>query len=186
MKVYIAGPITGNPNYMEQFAKAEQELRDQGHTPMNPSVLSKGFEQDEYMKICYSMIDACEGVYFLNNWWKSKGAKLEYDYAIQKDKAMVISTGDGTKVPCNYEQKAQKIGAMVDKKNQLYGSSFEKSGEILKILYPDGVKPEQYRNILGTARVIDKLFRVANGNYGDEDAWQDVCGYGLLLGKEVE
>ena len=93
---------------------------------------------------------------------------------------------DTVKEVGKYEQKAQKIGEMVDKKNQLYGSSFEKSGEILKILYPDGVRTDQYRNILGTVRVIDKLFRVANGNYGDEDAWQDVCGYGLLLGKEVE
>ena len=85
-----------------------------------------------------------------------------------------------------YEQKAQKIGAMVDIKNKLYGSSFEKSGEILKVLYPDGVKPEQYKDMLGITRVLDKLFRVANGNQGDEDAWKDVCGYGLLLGKEVE
>jgi len=171
---------------MEQFAKAEQVLREQGHIPMNPSVLSQGFEQGEYMKICYSMIDVCEGVYFLNNWWKSKGAKLEYDYAIQERKAMMISAFNFTKVPYNYEQKAQKIGAMVDIKNKQYGSSFEKSGEILKVLYPDGVEPEQYKDMLGITRVLDKLFRVANGNQGEEDAWKDVCGYGLLLGKEVE
>lgn len=84
----------------------------------------------------------------------------------------------------SYAEKAQKIGKVVDEKNRLYGSSFEKSGDILAILYPDGVKPEQYKNMLGTVRVIDKLFRVANGNYGDEDAWADICGYGLLLAKD--
>lgn len=84
----------------------------------------------------------------------------------------------------SYAEKAQKIGKVVDEKNRLYGSSFEKSGDILAILYPDGVKPEQYKNMLGTVRVIDKLFRVANGNYGDEDAWTDICGYGLLLAED--
>ena len=84
----------------------------------------------------------------------------------------------------NYEQKAQKIGEMVDKKNQLYGSSFEKSGEILKVFYPNGVSTEQYKDMLGVVRVIDKLFRVANGDYGEESAWRDICGYGLIMDKE--
>jgi hypothetical protein len=83
-----------------------------------------------------------------------------------------------------YKQKAEEIGAMVDEKNRLYGSSFEKAGEILKQLYPDGVKPEQYKDMLGVTRVIDKLFRVANGDYGNESAWRDICGYGLIMDRE--
>ena len=81
MKIYIAGKITDNPNYKKQFAAAERFLRKKGHTIMSPAVLPAGFEHFEYMRICYSMIDVCEGVFFLRNWADSKGAMMEHDYA---------------------------------------------------------------------------------------------------------
>lgn len=81
MKIYIAGKITGNPDYKNQFAEAEATLKAQGHTVMNPSVLPEGFEHYEYMKICFRMIDVCEAIYFLDNWRDSQGAKMEYEYA---------------------------------------------------------------------------------------------------------
>lgn len=90
MKLYIAGKITDNPGYKEQFAEAEKALREQGHTTMNPAVLPEGFEHHEYMKICFSMIDVCEGLYLLDNWQDSKGAKMELEYAIPKGKTIVF------------------------------------------------------------------------------------------------
>ena len=39
MKVYIAGKITGNPNYREEFAAAERKVRALGDIPLNPAVL---------------------------------------------------------------------------------------------------------------------------------------------------
>ncbi len=90
MKIYIAGKITDNPGYKEQFAEAEKELRDKGHSVMNPAVLPDGFEHHEYMKICYSMIDVCEGVYFLRNWQDSVGAVMEHDYASQAGKELMF------------------------------------------------------------------------------------------------
>jgi hypothetical protein len=79
-----------------------------------------------------------------------------------------------------YEALGKAIGALVDEKNLQYGDAFNRGGCILEILYPDGVKPERYRDMLGVIRVIDKLFRVANGKQGSEDPWQDIAGYGLL------
>lgn len=79
-----------------------------------------------------------------------------------------------------YKDLANEIGELVDRKNSNYGSSFDKSGTILKELYPEGIKPEEYTDMLGVVRVIDKLFRIANGDKGDESAWQDIAGYGLL------
>lgn len=90
MKVYIAGKITGNPNYKRQFAEAEQKLRAQGHTTMNPAVLPDGFEHHEYMRICFSMIDVCDGVFFLNNWQDSAGAIMEHGYAKQGEKELMF------------------------------------------------------------------------------------------------
>ena len=82
-KIYIAGKITGLKNYREVFKKAEKELNDKGNVCMNPSVLSEGFEWNEYMYICYQMMGVCDTIYMLKNWIDSKGAINEHDYAIE-------------------------------------------------------------------------------------------------------
>ena len=39
----------------------------------------------------------------------------------------------------------------------------------------------QYKDTLAVARIIDKLFRIANRkNAFDESPWMDIAGYGLL------
>lgn len=78
----------------------------------------------------------------------------------------------------NYEKIGSEIGRLVERKNSQYGSAFERSAEIFQILYPEGITGTESLAVL---RVIDKLFRVAKGNQGDEDAWSDICGYALLM-----
>ena len=90
MKVYIAGKITGNPNYKEQFEKTEAMLKEQGHTTMNPAILPDGFDHHEYMKICFSMIDVCQAVYFQPTWVDSIGARMEYRYAREQNKVLIF------------------------------------------------------------------------------------------------
>jgi hypothetical protein len=86
----------------------------------------------------------------------------------------------------NYEQIGKEIGALVDKKNAAYGSSFDNAGEILKILYPESIGVEQYTDVLAIIRIIDKLFRIANDKTAfNEEPWKDIAGYGILgVGKE--
>lgn len=72
------------------------------------------------------------------------------------------------------------IGRLVDEKNAQYGDAFNKSADFLKLLYPDGVKPIQYDDMLALVRVFDKQMRIANGNQGEENAWNDITGYGIL------
>lgn len=89
MKIYIAGKITGLPDYREIFAAKEKELTEQGYTVMNPAVLPyPGFEHHEYMHVCKAMIDVCELILFLDNWTDSEGAKQELAYAFEKNKAI--------------------------------------------------------------------------------------------------
>ena len=80
-----------------------------------------------------------------------------------------------------YEKLGTEIGRTVDKKQTAYGNSFGKSGAVLKIMYPDGVKIDQYDDMLAVVRIIDKLFRIATDkNALDENPFKDIAGYGLL------
>ena len=33
--------------------------------------------------------------------------------------------------------------------------------------------------------MYDKMKRIANGNQGDENAWNDIAGYAILMGEEM-
>ena len=80
-----------------------------------------------------------------------------------------------------YEKIGKEIGKLVDEKNAAYGNSFSECHKILSVLYPEGIKPEQYTDALAIIRVIDKLFRIAtNKDAFGESPWRDIAGYSLL------
>lgn len=83
-----------------------------------------------------------------------------------------------------FEKVGQDIGKLVDKKNAEYGSSFEKVDQIMAILYPNGISVPQLKNASILVRILDKVVRVANGNQGDENAFNDLAGYGILMSAE--
>ena len=80
-----------------------------------------------------------------------------------------------------FKEIGTKIGQVVEEKNSAYGSSFAESHKILEVLYPNGIKPEQYTDALAIIIVIDKLFRIANKKdaFG-ESPWKDIAGYAIL------
>lgn len=81
----------------------------------------------------------------------------------------------------NYEKEAMEIAKLVESKQEAYGDSFGKSAEILKSLYPNGIKVEQYQDVLTLVRIIDKMFRIATKKdaFG-ESPYKDILGYALL------
>lgn len=79
MKAYIAGKITGDPNYREKFQIGVQALEYEGFTVLNPAELPEGMRPADYMRICISMIESADVVAFLPDWSRSRGARLEND-----------------------------------------------------------------------------------------------------------
>ena len=73
------------------------------------------------------------------------------------------------------------IGNKVTDKNKAYGNSFETVAGALRLLYPNGIKPEQYGDALTLVRVWDKMMRIATDKdaFG-ESPWEDITGYGIL------
>ena len=85
-----------------------------------------------------------------------------------------------------YSQRGKEIGELVERKNKAYGDSFAKSGDILRILYPNGIKPDQYDDVLAITRIIDKLFRIVTDRDGlDESPWEDIAGYSILRDAQL-
>lgn len=86
-----------------------------------------------------------------------------------------------------FEARGAAIGRVVDQKQAAYGDSFGKSGAVLRLLYPNGIAPQQLDDALAITRVVDKLFRIATDRDAlGESPWLDVAGYGLLGAARVE
>lgn len=88
-KVYVAGKMTGDPNFKEKFANAEKQLTALGYVVLNPAKNADGMTRAEYMRIDLNLIDMAEAVYFLADWKDSEGAKLERHYCEYIGKTMV-------------------------------------------------------------------------------------------------
>lgn len=89
--VYIAGKITDNPNYKEDFKRGEDELRRKGfEVILNPTIIPENLDYANCMKICRGMVEASDYIYFLKNWENSNGAKIEYHWANELNKTMMF------------------------------------------------------------------------------------------------
>ena len=89
MKIYISGAITGTDNYMERFANAEKELTENGYSVINPAKVNAQLPEDtsyeDYMKMCFCMLDMCDSICMLKCLEESFGANRELGYAMAKN-----------------------------------------------------------------------------------------------------
>lgn len=91
------------------------------------------------------------------------------------------STALATSSKPDFVELGKKIGRLCHEKNIAYGDSFGNTGEFLKLLYPDGITPEQYEDSLLLARIFDKLSRIANQKSAfAESPYLDIAGYAIL------
>lgn len=90
MKIYIAGKITGDPDYRAKFADAQRQIEAQGHIVLNPATLPEGMKPKDYMRICFAMIDVADEVWFLPRWAESEGAAIEWRYCRYAGKAHIL------------------------------------------------------------------------------------------------
>ena len=82
--VYLSGKITDNPNYKSEFACAELFLVQMGYMVVNPARLDEvanNLTYEQYMQICYRLVDIADIIFMVSGWQKSKGANAELSYA---------------------------------------------------------------------------------------------------------
>lgn len=88
--------------------------------------------------------------------------------------------------PKNFEEKltaaGEEITKLVVEKNRAYGNSVNKTIDQLRALFPNGVEPHKYKDLLLMIRVLDKFNRLSDGDpkaFG-ENPWRDIAGYGII------
>lgn len=93
MKIYIAGKITGDPEYRRKFSAAAEVYRHPDEATeyaiLNPAELPEGMEPGDYMRVCLAMIDTCDAAVFLPDWQRSAGAQIERAYCRYVGKMVV-------------------------------------------------------------------------------------------------
>ena len=88
--VFISGAITGVEGYRNIFAAAEQRLREQDCTVLNPAVLPpSGMAWEAYLRITKAMVREADVVYVLQNWEHSRGVKEELALAESLGKEII-------------------------------------------------------------------------------------------------
>ncbi|CAD6876126.1 DUF4406 domain-containing protein [Methylomonas fluvii] len=83
-RLYLAGPMTGIPDYNYPLFNAMAErLRAKGFEVENPAENQAPAcgSWAGYMRLALSQLMTCEVVAFLPNWEASRGARLEYQVA---------------------------------------------------------------------------------------------------------
>jgi hypothetical protein len=83
-----------------------------------------------------------------------------------------------------FQEIGNRIGTLVDEKDRAYGEAIVAVEGILSIFYPNGIRPECYKDALILVRMLDKLSRIAKGNeqaFG-ESPWVDCAGYAMQGG----
>lgn len=97
MRLYISGPITGDKNYRRKFRGAADELTARGYEVINPAeltgVIGKSFTYKEIIALDLDLLAKCDALIQLPRWEKSRGANIEYGFALASDK-LVISLED--------------------------------------------------------------------------------------------
>jgi hypothetical protein len=75
-----------------------------------------------------------------------------------------------------------ELSNLLVEKQEAYGDSVGISADLMKIFYPDGIKPQQYRDSIFVIRILDKISRITRGDNTkfNEDARKDIAGYGIL------
>lgn len=95
-RVYIAGKITGTEDYLERFDAAEQWLREEGFSSINPTdlpfILGDSVDYEDILHICFALIDICDAIYLMEGYKESAGAMREREYAIAKGKIVITKS----------------------------------------------------------------------------------------------
>lgn len=121
MRVYIASPISNEPDYIKKFEKAKRQIKLMlpDCEVINPAKLSEVLPKGkhyEYLQICYKLIAIADAVVLLPNWDSSIGAIKEQVFA--KTKNIPVFELSNLKALRNYVRTQKKKGLNMNIKHE--------------------------------------------------------------------
>jgi hypothetical protein len=88
-KIYLSGKITGlnHEVALQKFKDAEISAKKHGIEVVNPMTLNHNHDKswEAYMLEDIKYLFECDGIYMLENWTDSKGARIEHNIAKEMD-----------------------------------------------------------------------------------------------------
>lgn len=95
---YLSGPITGNPNYMQQFEQAARDLSMKGYDVIDPAALDRVvptylLSYDTIMNLDLELLALADYLVQMPGWEDSKGCNRELGFA-QARGIIVVSFQD--------------------------------------------------------------------------------------------
>lgn len=94
MLIYIIGKITGNPDYREQFARAEDALRREYSCDIINPAKRGNLSQADYARLSYNAVAKADAVACLWTASESFGATMERLIALDAGKPVMFITPD--------------------------------------------------------------------------------------------
>ena len=88
MRLYISGKISGDDNYLQKFTEAQIRLEAEGFRVINPALLEGVLPKavwEEYLYASLTMMELADGIVMLPDWKESRGACMEYGYAVGQE-----------------------------------------------------------------------------------------------------
>jgi hypothetical protein len=118
MRLYIAGPMTGLPNYnFDAFNRTAIQLAADGHEVYNPASSFRGRQDlpyDAYIRHALQLVTMSEGIVLLSGWMNSRGALTEVHAGLSCDLSFfivdpLVAPLDLIEIEMNYEMLAQAL-----------------------------------------------------------------------------
>ena len=88
-RLYLSGPITGQPHFMDVFNRAQAKLAAEGYQVINPAnlayVMPSKATWNDFMNIDMELLRMCDVLVQLPGWEQSLGCRQEYGMALERD-----------------------------------------------------------------------------------------------------
>lgn len=115
MTVYIAGKMTGIPNFnRERFNAKENELLEMGFQVLNPAKICDLPSYEMYWPINMAMLDGADFIYMLDGWEDSPGARRELFYAVETGTAVLFENTSALNRLMGFKNHSEAISQLPD------------------------------------------------------------------------
>lgn len=178
MKIYLAGPMTGHPDFnYPSFHEAAKRLRDAGHEVFNPAENHDGrtdLPLQEYFKADLPQVCDADVIAVLPNWQYSKGATLEVSLARHLDKPVL----DAVTLDLWQESATQEAERLVHgPRNAAYGhpsQDFARTGRLWgAILGSDDIAPETVGLMMAALKISREVNKPGRDNRVDAAGYME-------------